>query len=270
MNLNVKDFLELYNTKSIVEVSKELGVEILTLSKWMKENSIKLKNRKEVGLVNGLKQTIHISKEDLYQKFIIENMTRKHTAEFFGVSEALIKKKCGTYGIKKETNKYIQNTQKSLIENYGTINIRVISSDKIEKTNLKKYGVRTPFHSIKIQKKAFKNKKPSNLEKKAMEILDLENISYEKEYFIKGYKDRIFLSYDFAIFKRGTKKAMGFIEVDGVYHISSFYGEDETVRKKLADEYKNEYCKEKGIPLLRITAEDDFKEKILKFIDEIM
>lgn len=157
MNLNVDNFLEMYQSRNIEELSTELGINTLKLADWMKENSIKLK-KQDIGLINHLRQSIHISKEELYQKFIVENMTRKQTAEYFGVSEALIKKKCSIYGIKKDKNKYLKNTNKTLLEKYGTTNIRVALADKIEKTNLKKYGARTPFHSVEVQKELSKIK----------------------------------------------------------------------------------------------------------------
>lgn len=268
VNLKVDDFLNLYKSKNIKEISKELGVTIIELADWMKENSIKL-HKEDIAIVNHERQVIHIDKDELYQKFIVENMTRKQVADYFGVSEALIKKKCRLYGIKKGPEKYIKNTDKTLLKRYGTTNVRVLAADKIAKTNLKKYGVKAPFQSIKIQKKVFKRKKPSKPEEKVMNILDKINVQYEREYFVEGYKDRLFLAFDFAVFDE-NKNIKGFIEVDGIFHNATFFGEEEAKRKKLADEYKNSYCNEKKIPLLRLSDENTFENKINKFIDEIM
>ena len=46
-------------------------------------------------------KTFYIEKKDLYDLFIIQNLSRKDVAKKYGCSEVLIKKKCQEFNIKK-------------------------------------------------------------------------------------------------------------------------------------------------------------------------
>lgn len=52
---------------------------------------------------------IFIDKEELFNMFIIENMSRKEVADYFNCSDPLIKKKCKEYGIKKPRDLIVLN-----------------------------------------------------------------------------------------------------------------------------------------------------------------
>jgi hypothetical protein len=56
------------------------------------------------------KKTFNINKTDLYEMFIIKNMSRKEIASFYGCSQVLIKKKCEKFDIKKP--KILENKNK--------------------------------------------------------------------------------------------------------------------------------------------------------------
>lgn len=269
MNLTKNEFIKIYEEKSIREISEEFSISLVDLGDWMKENGILLKNKKDIAAVASSRTEIFIDENELREKFINENLSRKQCAEYFCCSEALIKKKCHMYGIKKSPKNSSKNTRKTLLERYGTDNLRVLKAKEIEATNMKRYGGKSPFHNLEVQKKAFKSKEPSSLEQKAMDIFIENDIIFEKEYFIEKYKTRLFLVFDFCIFdKKG--KVKGFIEVDGEFHNPHFFGEEEVARKREADEIKNEYCLQKKIPLLRIKPTDNFELKIMKFIGKIM
>jgi 5-methylcytosine-specific restriction endonuclease McrA len=57
-----------------------------------------------------MQKQFNILKEDLFDLFIIKNMTRKEVARHYGCSDALIKLKCRKYLIKKP--KYLENKNK--------------------------------------------------------------------------------------------------------------------------------------------------------------
>lgn len=87
--------------------------------------------------------------------------------------------------------------------------------------------------------------------------LDEQGINYEREYSFSDLKHKIRLRYDFAIFD--GKELLGLIEFDGIQHfkpIDYFGGIEEFKITKKRDELKNDYCKAKGIPLLRIPYTD--------------
>jgi hypothetical protein len=47
---------------------------------------------------------VYIDKDELYDYYIIQNHTRKQTAEHFNVSEVVIKCRCKDYNIIKDRN----------------------------------------------------------------------------------------------------------------------------------------------------------------------
>lgn len=76
-----------------------------------------LQNAQKIGVKNRNK--LNISKNDLYNLFINQNKSRKNIAEYFGCSEANIKKMCRIYNISKEQNQALKNTYNTKIEKYG-------------------------------------------------------------------------------------------------------------------------------------------------------
>lgn len=89
------------------------------------------------------------------------------------------------------------------------------------------------------------------------QYLDENNIEYDKEF---CFNDLPLLKFDFAIKTKCGKILL--IEFDGKQHfepVAKFGGEKEFLLQQNRDQRKNDYCREKNIPLLRI----DYK-KILK------
>ena len=86
------------------------------------------------------------------------------------------------------------------------------------------------------------------------DILLKNNISFSQEVIFNDLKDKNFLRFDFALLDKNGK-IIKLIEFDGRQHFdknSIWY--NETIVKH--DKMKNEYCKNKNIPLLRIPYTD--------------
>lgn len=99
-------------------------------------------------------------------------------------------------------------------------------------------------------------------------ILDKNNnVVYKEQYSFDDCVDKYKLRFDFAVFKNSK---IYLIEFDGIQHFKPFeyYGGvnkfNDVVKK---DNIKNEYCKSKNIPLLRIKYNDiDIENKINEFL----
>ena len=96
-------------------------------------------------------------------------------------------------------------------------------------------------------------------EQKIAEILSQNNIPFEREYKFDDlvYKDK--LRFDFAIFQHGTLSHL--VEYDGIQHFecreSGWNNEENLQEVQLRDALKNEYCKSKGIKLIRIKYDEE-------------
>ncbi len=102
------------------------------------------------------------------------------------------------------------------------------------------------------------------------EVLNQNNISYQKEVRFDDCKDVFTLPFDYQI-------ENGLIEVDGEHHFTHNNFAKTPIEKEIAlqttkyhDAIKDEYCKANNIPLLRISYKDIkkglFKDKILQFV----
>lgn len=89
-----------------------------------------------------MKKTI-IPKEELYQKYIVENISRNECALFFNVTERMIIRRLGEYGIKRDPKKTYLNMQKTILERYGVKHPSQSSalSQKARLIMKEKYGV---------------------------------------------------------------------------------------------------------------------------------
>jgi len=97
-------------------------------------------------------------------------------------------------------------------------------------------------------------------------FLEQNNIKFKKQYF---FNDLPLLKFDFALESNSGKILL--IEFDGRQHfepVKKFGGDIEFSLQKIRDGRKNDYCKEKNIPLLRIHYKQ-IKE-IQKLIDEFL
>jgi hypothetical protein len=107
----------------------------------------------------------------------------------------------------------------------------------------------------------------SSGEKQIASILDEFYCRYQKEYTIDDCKLNRKLRFDFAIFKQNSLIML--IEYDGIQHfkVTGGWGTEENFKvTQLRDKIKNEYCENKGIPLIRIPywEKDNAKEIIKK------
>lgn len=117
------------------------------------------------------------------------------------------------------------------------------------------------------------SKSISRYEKNIMEFLDGEGIAYIRQYKFNDCRNVLPLPFDFYL-----KEYNSLLEVDGEghFHVCHFNGicrekaEKTFLLTQQNDNIKNEYCKRKNIPLLRISYNDinngDYKDKILQFI----
>lgn len=199
--------------------------------------------------LSNQKKYIHVDKDELYELFIVQNKTRKECAEHFKCSESTIKKKCRIYGISKSSKDYVENTQKTLVDKYGTDELWNISNEKRIATNIEKFGVAKPFQSQDIQDTIAEKRRNyfSNEEKIIKDILDRHGIEYIKEYpvFINN-KNNFF---DFCITINNEKIL---IEADGIFHIKNIFGNETLERSIKEEQIKNEYCFNNNIKLVRI------------------
>jgi len=98
---------------------------------------------------------IVISKEELYQKYIVENMSRADCATFFNTTDRTIKRRLEEFGIKKDPKKRYENIEKTTLERFGVKHAaqNEICKEKAKKTMLKKYGYASSFESPEISEK---------------------------------------------------------------------------------------------------------------------
>ena len=93
------------------------------------------------------------------------------------------------------------------------------------------------------------------------------NINFSKEYTFNDLKDKHLLRFDFAIFDNNDN-LLHLVEYDGDQHFithNSGWNNQENLKKiQIRDTLKNEYCKEKGIKLIRIRYDEKITfEKIM-------
>lgn len=95
-------------------------------------------------------------------------------------------------------------------------------------------------------------------EKKVTKLLNKLGVEYTKQYWFKDLRGDVNpLRFDFAIFK--NHNLLGLIEYDGSQHLKPFFTDKEGRRfekQKKYDRLKNQYCKERNIPLIRIPYYD--------------
>ena len=103
---------------------------------------------------------IIITKEELYDLFINQNMTRSEVAKYYNCSEANIKKWLGIYNIAKDQKEALKNTSKTKEDRYGDPYFTNIK--KGQETNIKKYGVKTNLQLLTIESYKAISKKESS------------------------------------------------------------------------------------------------------------
>ena len=101
------------------------------------------------------------------------------------------------------------------------------------------------------------------------QILEKQNITFQRQQKFPDLKDKKQLSYDFGIYK--NNKIIGLIEYQGEQHFKSieFYGGEKAFKiQQQHDIIKFEYAKKNNIPLLYLSKEDNnnLENKIINFL----
>ena len=81
-------------------------------------------------------------KEELYSKYIKENLMKEELASYYGTSVSTISRWLSVYGMKKDPSLVQKNVEKSIGEKYGSRKeLNSKSLRKRKETCLEKYGV---------------------------------------------------------------------------------------------------------------------------------
>lgn len=261
--LDVKKLKIMYGDKncSILDLCDIFNVTLIEMADIFKENNITLK-RSDVGHVANRFKSMFIPKSELIYQFITLNKTREEVAEYFNCSTALIKKRCQMYGIKKSQKQAVKNAQKTIKGKYGVDRLCDVNKEQRKETCKEKYGAETPFQSYTVQSGIFKQKQPSQEELRVMEILQVLNIEYERE-IVFNPEGAVIISFDIKMLLGHNDYVL--IEVDGYFHRMEGVDGD---RKRYMDEFKDRFCKENNIKLLRIPTNltnIDICKQILKY-----
>lgn len=107
--------------------------------------------------------------------------------------------------------------------------------------------------------------KNSYREQLIAQILDKNNIKYQKEFIFDDLKDELPLRFDFAIFNANNKLECLLEHQGSQHYISGTWHTDKLI---LHDKMKVEYCLEHNIPLYKIKYSDNLEEEVLKIIKE--
>lgn len=156
MNLNKENLYKIYITNNM---SRKECAQIFKCSDALIKKRLCLygitKDKEQISKVRSrLYKNVKISRDDLYQKYIVDNMSRQECAEYFGVSEPVLEKRLKLYNIKKNKKAIYKNTQKTILNKYGVDNSCKMAStiNKRVQTNLNKYGAKTFAESIYFKK----------------------------------------------------------------------------------------------------------------------
>lgn len=84
-----------------------------------------------------------IDKNELINKYIVENHSVKECCNIFNVSQSTLMRILKYYEIKKPKEAHVQNIKKSKLEHFGDPNYN--NHEKRTKTNIEKYGVENQF-----------------------------------------------------------------------------------------------------------------------------
>lgn len=107
-------------------------------------------------------------------------------------------------------------------------------------------------------------------ELKIRDILDENNISYQRQYCFKDLKVKDYLRFDFAIFKEN--KLFCLLEYQGRQHYEPYHHFDDSERFKKRQKYdqiKKDYCTANNIKLIEIPY-TDFNKLSIEYLKEKM
>lgn len=265
--INKENFEKDYYTHSNKDMMEKYGITLNKLYYYLDLFKIPRHTREDARRITTIKQSREIPRDELYQKFIVENWTRDECAEYFKCSNALLQKKCKIYGIKKDRESTIENTHRKLIEKYGTDKINVIGEEKKRKTNLERYGSETPFQSPEIQAKVIDTKikqgNISDFEREVSVILTEHKIGHGREYIAIGENNQFF-SFDFICCNNGS---IFLIDCNGFWHEDKINSQENVSNKKKKQEEKKKYAKKNNIPYY-ILVSNSYKEELKKILND--
>ena len=143
-NHNGKETAEYFNT-SVATINRAVR-----LRGFRKEPEMSWKNQSL-----GKKSKNQISKEDLYDYYIVQNHSHKECEEFFNTTYAIIHSRLKEYGIKKDPKKTYEVTSRSVQKKYGVSNPSLSEDIKVKKktTTMLHYGVEYPSQSDEVKRK---------------------------------------------------------------------------------------------------------------------
>lgn len=110
----------------------------------------------------------------------------------------------------------------------------------------------------------------SKAELKIRGILNNLGIQFEEQFRFVDCKDKATLPFDFAIINNGN--LVGLLEYDGIQHFRGWGANKKDLENiKRRDKIKDDFCKEKNIPLVRITYREysNIETKVKEAIDWI-
>lgn len=103
------------------------------------------------------------SRDEIYQKYIVDNWSADAMAEFYHVHRSTFQKMTRFYGIKKDRAQSVAIRKRTTCERYGVENVSQLDAVKAKKiaTVQEHYGVDTPLQALEIQQRC----KATNIQK---------------------------------------------------------------------------------------------------------
>ncbi|HFU4054901.1 TPA: hypothetical protein ACGO6G_000949 [Streptococcus suis] len=180
---------------------------------------------------------------------------------------------CGGFSI-WETTEYNEHITELTGGEYGVVGEYI--SDKKGKTTFIHFDCGKEFDMLASNFTSGDQRCPhckpntSKAELKIRGILNDLGIQFEEQFRFVDCKDKATLPFDFAIINNGN--LVGLLEYDGVQHFRGWGANKKDLENiKRRDKIKNDYCKEKNIPLVRITYREysNIETKVKEAIDWI-
>lgn len=216
--INKEDFIRSYKKEllSITKLSKKFNICSSSVNKLIEYFDLKRDIHQVKSKSNSITKNIfyneiknRITKEILYNYYIIEDNGYYDTIKYFGISEWIFDRLLKEYNIKKDRSKSFEKGKEKRIELYGLDNLtnwkkghatRISNEGSLEAsykkgyekqlaTMLDKYGVSCSFLMDEVNRK----KKHSSPNEHFSRLLDLNNITYEREFILENK------SFDFKI-----------------------------------------------------------------------
>lgn len=154
MKLKYNEFIQIINKKKFINYYKFNNIHI-TANYYNTSENVISKYCKEIGYRKDKFQEAidKISKEELYQYYIIEDHEWKETANHFGISTWNLDKLNNYYKIRKDKSKVYKKALSRKWEEAGSKeDYYKYILNKAEQTHLEKYGSLDAYNKIRSQK----------------------------------------------------------------------------------------------------------------------